>query len=67
MQGFGDNFIPIVAVEGELDHTKENPFCFDSTCPCHEDHILISDVWQQVQDGLFTPKEATEFVNGRTM
>ncbi len=60
-----DNFIPVI--EGEVEHTTEKPFCFDLTCPCHEDQEAITSVAQQVQDGLFTPQEATDFVNGRTI
>ncbi len=67
MQGFGDNFILVIPVEDELIHSQENPFCFDSTCPCHEDQDSIAIVAQHVQDGLFTPQEATDFVNGRTI
>lgn len=67
IERYGDNFIPVIPVEGELKHTKEKPFCFDLSCPCHEDPEAITTVAQQVQDGLFTPKEATDFVSGRTM
>jgi hypothetical protein len=66
MQGFGDNLIPIIPLEDEPFHTDINPFCFDPVCPCHEDQDSIGNIAQQVQDGLFTTKEATDFVNGRT-
>lgn len=58
-----DNFSYIVPVD-ELIHTDERPFCSDQTCPCHEDELLTSQVAQQVQDGLFTPPEAIEFIKG---
>jgi hypothetical protein len=64
MELFGDNFIPVIPVD-ELEHTSTQPFCWDETCPCHEDQDSIQTVAQQVQDGLFTPKEATDFVRGR--
>ena len=58
-----DNFSYVVPVD-DLVHTDERPFCSDQTCPCHEDESLTSQVAQQVQDGLFTPQEAIEFVKG---
>ncbi len=61
-----DNFSYVVPVD-ELIHTNENPFCWDSTCPCHEDPTLISEVAENVQDGLMTSQEATDFVAGRTI
>jgi len=67
MQDFADNFTPVIPMEDDLLHSEEFPFCFDPKCGCHEDQDTITNVAQQVQDGLFTPKEATEFVNGRTM
>ncbi len=67
MQNFGDNFTLVIPVEDELIHSEETPFCWDSTCPCKEDQDAITTVAQHVQDGLFTPQEATDFVNGRTI
>ena len=61
---FADNFIPVIPVD-ELEHTPEKPFCWDSSCPCHEDPLLISEVNDAVQNGLMTPSEATGFVAGR--
>ena len=59
MQGFGDNFIPVIPVD-YLEHTDENPFCWNGSCPCRENQENIGIVAQQVQDGLFTPSEATD-------
>ena len=59
MQGFGDNFIPVIPVD-YLEHTDEKPFCWNGSCACHEDQDNIALVAQQVQEGLFTPQEATE-------
>lgn len=42
-----------------------NPFCYDATCPCHEDAVLIGEVAQAVQDGELTPGEATDLVMGK--
>lgn len=63
MQGFADNFIPVIPVDYP-EHTTERPFCWHD-CPCHEDQESINIVAQHVQDGLFTPQEATDFVAGR--
>ena len=64
MQTFGDNFIPVIPVD-ELEHIPEQPFCWNGGCPCHEDEQLISEVAAHVENGLFTPDEATDFVAGR--
>jgi hypothetical protein len=66
MKLFGDNFIPVIPVD-EIKHTSNQPFCWDSSCPCHEDQELIQSVAQQVQDGLFTPDEASRFTAGKTL
>jgi hypothetical protein len=47
------------------EHTDYNPFCWNETCPCHEDNEAIAAVNQSVQDGLLTPGEATDIVKGR--
>ena len=62
---YGDNFIPIIP--GRAIHTKENPFCWDKTCPCHEDQDAIRKVDQAYQDGLITAADATRIVQGRTL
>jgi len=67
MQGFGDNFILVIPIEGDMLHTQEHPFCPDETCFCHEDQELLTTVSTAVTDGLFTPDEATAFVQGRTV
>ncbi len=64
MQGFADNFIPVIPVD-YLEHTDEKPFCWNGSCPCHEDQDTIPLVAQFVQDGLLTPLEATGFVSGK--
>ncbi|HVB25726.1 MAG TPA: hypothetical protein VNG51_27565 [Ktedonobacteraceae bacterium] len=66
MQGYGDNFIPVIPEnEADMLHRQGNPFCpIDPTCPCHEDPTLIAEVAEYVTDGLLTPMEATDFVKG---
>lgn len=64
MQGFGDNFILVIPVD-YFEHTDEKPFCWNGSCPCHEDQDTISLVAQFVQDGLLTSQEATDFVSGK--
>ena len=64
MQGYGDNFIPVIPVD-EMEHTPGKPFCWNGLCPCHEDEELISEVAEHVSNGLMTPDEATDFVAGK--
>ena len=59
-----DNFAYIVPVDYVL-HTPQKPFCYDATCPCHEDDLLIEEIYLHVQGGLMTPDEATDFVRGK--
>ncbi len=63
---YSDNFIPVIPVDHSY-HTEQTQFCWDNTCPCREDPEAIAIVDQHVQDGLLTPQEATDFVNGRTV
>ena len=62
-----DNFAYVVLVdEHERLHTADHPFCWNSTCECHEDQAAIATVQQYISDGLMTPHEATLFVSRRT-
>src|SRR5712692_7360498 len=36
--------VPVIPVEDDLLHTTDKPFCYDGTCGCHEDPLLISEV-----------------------
>ncbi len=67
MQGFGDNFILVIPIEGDMLHTDEHPFCSNDACPCREDQEALSTVNALVLNGLLTPDEATAFVQGRTI
>jgi hypothetical protein len=62
-----DNFAYVIPVEDEPEHSPLQPFCWDTTCPCHEDDEAIAAVYQAVQDGLITPDEATDFVLGKLL
>lgn len=66
-QPIPDNFLYVIPVEGRLEHTREHPFRWNPTCPCHEDSEEINAVYQAVQDGLMTPEEATDFVLGKLL
>ncbi len=55
----------VIPMEDGILHTQSHPFCSDSTCPCHEDPELLSDVAQAVEQGLLTPAEATCLVEGK--
>jgi hypothetical protein len=57
----------MIPLDDELEHTPLQPFCYDTTCPCHEDDEAIAAVYQAMQDGLITPEEATDFVLGRLL
>jgi len=59
--------VPVIPVDDDLLHTTDKPFCYDGTCGCHEDPLLISEVAHFVDDGLLTPDEATDFVAGRLL
>ncbi len=63
---YGDNFIPVIPTDYR-EHTAEHPFCWNPTCPCHEDSEEINAIYQAVQDGLMTPEEATDFVLGKLL
>ncbi len=67
MQGFADNFIPVIPSEIDALHTAEHPFCPDETCLCHEDQEALSVVNAAVVNGTLTPDEAIAFVQGRTV
>jgi hypothetical protein len=57
--------VPVIPMEDPLVHTITHPFCRDPLCRCHDDQARIALVHEQVQQGLFTPQEATDFVNGK--
>ncbi len=54
----------VIPMEDPLVHTAEHPFCDDPRCSCHDDPESIAQVHALVQQGLFTPQEATAFVAG---
>lgn len=57
----------VILMEDDPLHTANNPFCYDGTCGCHEDSLLIARVAQFVDDGLLTRDEAADFVAGRSL
>ncbi len=59
--------VPVIPTEDDPLHTEDNPFCYDGTCGCHEDPLLIEEVAHFVDDGLLTPDEATDFVAGHML
>jgi hypothetical protein len=62
-----DNFAYLVPVVYEL-HTPATPFCYDQTCPCHEDQDdIVALVALYVEGGLLTPQEASDYVGGHTV
>jgi hypothetical protein len=57
----------VIPMEDDLVHTDHDSFCSDPTCPCHEESVDLDTVAGMVEDGLFTPAEATRFVQGRQL
>jgi hypothetical protein len=64
---YGDNFAIVVPVEDVLLHTLDKPFCWDSTCGCHNDETLFREVQQFVLEGEMTAHEAMLFIAGKTV
>ena len=58
--------IPI-PMEDPIIHTLERPCCDDPSCPDKRDPELLAQIAQLVQDGLFTPEEATNYALGKTL
>jgi hypothetical protein len=66
IQPFGDNFIPVIPVEYSY-HTQQQPFCWDSDCPCHTDTEAIAHVQQEYEAGLLTAEEAIRTIKGEML
>lgn len=66
LEPYADNFIPVISGD-YVEHTPDNPFCWDASCPCHEDQESIATVHQAYQNGLITADDATRIVQGRTI
>lgn len=56
-----------IPMEDEPLHQDTTPFCYDPSCPCHEDSLLIAPITQAVAEGLLTPDEASALVAGKTL
>lgn len=65
MQGYGDNFIPVIPMEDTPLHTEQRRFCPDPACGCHEEPALIDAVNREYLGGLITAEEASRIVEGR--
>lgn len=61
---FGDNFIPIIPVD-YLEHITAHPFCWDRTCPCHDDYDAVEKVIAAFNDGLCTSRETYRICAGQ--
>ena len=62
-----DNFIPVIPVDGDLEHTDLYPFCCDPACDCHNDDEAIAAVVSAVQAGIMTDDEAADFILGKLL
>ena len=58
--------VPVIPVDSLL-HSEENPFCYNPSCPCHEDITLIDPINQSVLNGELSPQEATDIVRGKKL
>jgi hypothetical protein len=63
---YAENFIPVIPTEYSY-HTDENPFCWDSDCPCHSDNLLIAQVKEQFDNGLLSAEEVILTIQGKTL
>ncbi len=63
IQPYADNFVPVIPVDYR-EHTPEKLFCWDQTCPCHDDPDLIREVAIFVDEGLLSLSEARGFIRG---
>jgi hypothetical protein len=46
-------------------HSAEYPFCYDTSCACHEDAELIDNLNSQVRDGLASTQDADNIYRRR--
>ena len=53
--------------DNQYSEHSEHPFCYDMSCPCHEDSESMNMVGHYVNDGLMTTSEADNLYRGRTM
>lgn len=61
---YGDNFIPVIPNDNQL-HSVNNPYCYDPSCPCHQDRTCVLETAQAVKEGLMTPNEAINYIRGK--
>jgi len=66
MHHYGDNFVLVVPEEHPL-HTQEYPFCWDETCPCHDDTDAIAGITNAINEGIITADDATHIIKGETV
>ena len=54
--------------EGEAySEHDEHAFCYDMSCPCHENQSNIDQLGQQHNDGLVSTDDANRIYRGRTV
>jgi hypothetical protein len=67
-----NTFVPLPNEEYEVDVVYPsfhdgNGFCYDLSCPCHENQDNVGAIGQAVQDGEVTVDEANNIYHGRTV
>ncbi len=67
LKPYGDNVILVVPVPAEtMLHSEDKPFCYNSTCPCHQDRASRREVYRYVLQGLMSREDARLFLAGKT-
>ncbi len=61
---WADNFKPIIPTLDPIIHTKDNPFCFDLKCPCHQHDEQVKAVVEAYLNGLLTRAEKQDIFRG---
>jgi hypothetical protein len=55
---------PLVPSEGSL---HDAGFCYDPSCPCHEDPELVQQLEQHRQNGEVSQDDVKRIYNGKTV
>ncbi len=66
MRHYGDNFIVVVPNNQPI-HTADSPFCWDETCPCHDDSDAIASINDAITEGIITSDDAIRIIKGQTV
>jgi hypothetical protein len=62
-----NSFSPTSSNDNFYSEHEEHDFCYDMTCPCHEDKYLVEELAEAVQDGEASVDDANNIYRGRTV